>query len=155
MTVAEADDQSSGTTAESDRYMPDGWTLPDLDEHNEAYFTSGELLLEQCSTCGHVQHPASGVCTSCQAVETVRVAVEPVGTVVSATVVHHALNPMLRDRVPYNVVVVQLRDYPDIRIVGNVVGRAEVAVPFELEVRGTWTNPTGEQQVRLLQWQPA
>jgi uncharacterized protein len=155
MTVSEADDQRGQTTTEWERYMPDDWTLPELDEHNEAYFTAGQLLLERCSICGQVQHPPSGVCTSCQAIDTMRLAVEPVGTVVSVTIVHHALNPMLRDRVPYNVVVVQLRDHPDIRIVGNVVGMPEVGVPFGLAVRGTWTNPTGDRKVRLLQWHPA
>lgn len=141
-------------TAGSGRYLPDDWTLPALDEHNEAYFTAGELLLERCLGCGNVQHPACGVCTACQGVQTERVAVEPAGTVVSATVVHHALNPMLRDRVPYNVVVVELRDYPGVRIVGNVVGTAQVSVPLGLSVRGAWTGPLGERGVRLLQWHP-
>jgi uncharacterized OB-fold protein len=149
------DDPSGPGTVGPSRYLPDEWTLPALDEHNEAYFTSGELLLERCMACGHVQHPASGVCIACQGVDTERIAVEPLGTVVSATVVHHVLNPMLRDRVPYNVVVVELRDHPVIRIVGNVVGTAEAAIPLGLGVRGVWTVPLGQQGVRLLQWEPA
>jgi uncharacterized protein len=137
------------------RYLPEDWTLPQLDEHNEAYFTSGELVLERCAGCGHVQHPPSGVCTACQAVGTERVGVEPVGVVVSATLVHHPLNPMLRDAVPYNVVVVALRDHPHVRIVGNVVGTRQDEVVIGLSVRGSWTGPLGDHGVRLLQWQPA
>jgi uncharacterized OB-fold protein len=143
----------------SDRYLPDEWTLPQLDEHNEPYFTTGELLLERCPSCGHVQHPPAGVCTACQTVGTDRVAVEPIGVVVSATVVHHVLNPMLRDHVPYNVVVVALRDHPHVRIVGNVVGNVLRGGPdgtlIGRSVRGSWTAPLGERGIRLLQWEPA
>ena len=137
------------------RYLPDDWTLPQLDEHNEAFFTGGELLLERCPACGHVQHPPCGVCTACQAVGTERVAAEPVGTVVSATVVHHVLNPLLRDHVPYNVVVVELRDHPHVRIVGNVLGVGQDGVAIGRSVRGSWTAPLGDRGIRLLQWQPA
>jgi uncharacterized OB-fold protein len=94
------------------------------------------------------------VCVECQEVGTERVAVEPVGTVVSTTLVHHALNPMLRDRVPYHVVVVELRDHPHARIVGNVLGVADERVAIGTEVHGTWTDPLGERSVRLLQWAP-
>jgi uncharacterized OB-fold protein len=87
-------------------------------------------------------------------VGTERVAAEPVGTVVGATLVHHALNPMLRDSVPFNVVVVELRDHPHVRIVGNVLGMGQDRVPIGSIVRGSWTGPLGEQGVRLLQWQP-
>jgi uncharacterized OB-fold protein len=142
------------TGSTSGRSLPDDWILPAVDEHNEAYFTSGELLLERCPACGHVQHPPQGVCVACQHVGTERVAVEPVGTVVSATVVHHALNPMLRDRVPYDVVVVELRDHPHVRIVGNVLGVAGGRVAIGTAVRGSWTGPLGERSVRLLQWTP-
>jgi uncharacterized protein len=142
------------TGPSSGRHLPDDWTLPAVDEHSEAFFTSGELLLERCPACGHVQHPPQGVCVECQHVGTERVAAEPVGTVVSATVVHHALNPMLRERVPFNVVVVELRDHPHVRLVGNVLGVAGERVPIGTAVRGTWTAPLGDQAVRLLQWQP-
>ncbi len=136
----------------SPRYLPEDWTLPALDEHNEAFFTHGELLLERCPPCGHVQHPPQGVCVACQTVGTERVAVDPVGTVVSTTLVHHALHPLLRERVPYHVVVVELRDHPHVRIVGNVLGIADERVAIGTAVRGTWTEPLGEQAIRLLQW---
>jgi hypothetical protein len=62
---------------------------------------------------------------------------------------------MLRVRVPYNVVVVELRDHPHVRIVGNVVATGDAPVAIGLSVRGSWTGPLGERGVRLLQWQPA
>lgn len=138
----------------SGRYLPEEWILPALDEHNRDYFTAGELLLETCRECGQVQHPPMGVCVACQAVETTTVAVAPRGRVVSATVVRHPLHPMLRDQVPYNVVVVELASHPTVRIVGNVLGFRDEAVPLGLAVRGSWTAPLGDEQIRLLQWEP-
>lgn len=137
----------------SGRYLPEEWILPELDDHNRDYFTTGELLLEACRDCGHVQHPPMGVCVACQSVETTRVAAAARGRVVSATVVRHPLHPMLRDQVPYNVVVVELAYHPGIRIVGNVLGFRDAAVPIGVGVRGSWTGPLGDRQVRLLQWE--
>lgn len=135
------------------RYLPEEWILPELDDHNHDYFTAGELLLESCRACGHVQHPAMGVCVECHSVGTTRVAARPRGRVVSATVVRHPLHPMLRHHVPYNVVVVELASHPTVRIVGNVLGFSDAEVPIGLAVRGSWTEPLGDQQIRLLQWE--
>ena len=39
------------------RYLPEGWTLPAVTDENRAFFTSGELMVQRCSSCGTVQHP--------------------------------------------------------------------------------------------------
>src|SRR6185295_13554780 len=104
-----------------DRYLPGGWTLPALTDENRAFFTSGELRLQHCRACGAVQHPPADVCSTCQGLELDDVPAEPVGSVASYTIVHHPLHPMLKDAVPYNVVIVSLRDHPELRIVGNLV----------------------------------
>jgi uncharacterized OB-fold protein len=139
----------------SARYMPDGWVLPAVDDLNEEFFTSGELRLERCPECGHVQHPPSGVCTACQHVGCEHVTVEPRGVIESWTVVHHAVHPMLQGRVPYNVVVVALGDHPHVRIVGNLVDAGDEEIRIGAPVRATWTPPIPEDAargVRLLQW---
>lgn len=132
------------------RYLPDGWTLPALNEHNAEFFTRGELVLERCALCGHVQHPPTGVCVACQSLDTAPHAVEPHGTIDAWTIVHHPVNPLLRDRVPYNVVVVVLDEFPHVRLIGNLIdGQPAAGLP----VRGTFTDPLGEHGIRLLQWE--
>ncbi len=125
--------------------------LPAVDEINQQFFTSGELRLERCPECGGVQHPPSGVCVACQHVGCEHEAVEPVGFVESWTVVHHPLHPMLKDRVPYNVIVVSLRDHPHVRIVGNLIDAAGEEIRIGTPVRASWTAPLSGG-VRLPQW---
>ena len=38
-------------------YMPDGWTLPQVDDWNRAFFTTGKLMVQHCTDCDRVQHP--------------------------------------------------------------------------------------------------
>ena len=79
---------------------------------------------------------------------------------------HHAVHPLLAEKVPYNVVVVALDDHPDIRVVGNGIdvapnSRTEgrtgpESVSNGARVRCTWTDPlpspNGGPEVRLPQW---
>jgi hypothetical protein len=140
----------------SDRYFPPEWTLPAISDHNAAFFTSGELRLETCRACGATQHPPVGVCIECGGLEHDYVATTPRGVIDGVTIVHHAVHPLLRERVPYNVVVVALEDHPDLRVVGNVIDAPPDAVRIGARVHCTWTEPlpapNGEATVRLPQW---
>ena len=146
------------------RYLPSEWTLPAITEHNAAFFTSGELRLETCRACGSTQHPPIGVCIECGGLEHDYVATSPTGRIDGFTIVHHAVHPLLAEKVPYNVVVVALDDHPDLRVVGNVIdtsrseGRSgpDGAVRNGARVRCTWTeplpSPDGKSVIRLPQW---
>ena len=103
------------------RYMPEGWNLPEIDALNEQFFTSGKLLIQQCTDCGTLQHLPEDVCHNCQAMTFDWVEASGKGTIYSYVIVHHPVHDMLRERVPYGVILVQLDDYPSIRIVGNLV----------------------------------
>ena len=136
------------------RYLPPEWTLPAITEHNSAFFTSGELRLETCRSCGSTQHPPIGVCIECGGLEHDYVATSPTGRIDGFTIVHHAVHPLLAEKVPYNVVVVALDDHPDLRVVGNVIDGGEVR--NGARVRCTWTeplpSPDGKSVIRLPQW---
>jgi uncharacterized OB-fold protein len=139
------------------RYLPSDWRLPVLTPENHAFFTSGELVVQQCRRCGLVQHPPIEICHHCQSFEFDYVTAEPVGDVVSVTVVHHATHPILAEAVPYNVVVVALRDHPGVHIVGNVVGAEPNAIKVGTTVRAQWAAVAGldaaETIIRLPQWE--
>jgi uncharacterized protein len=126
--------------ARSDRYMPDQWIAPALTPENRAFFTSGELRLQRCRSCGAVQHPPGEVCNACQAMEFDYVTARPHGVVESFTIVHHVTNPMLKQSVPYNVAIISLRDYPHVRIVGNVIDAAPDQMRIGMPVTCTWAD---------------
>ena len=145
-------------TETSPRYLPVEWTLPAINDHNAAFFTSGELRLETCRACGATQHPPIGVCIECGGLEHDYVATTPSGVIDGFTIVHHAVHPILSQRVPYNVVVVALDDHADLRVVGNLIDapRNSRAVQMGARVRCTWTDPLpapdGGPAIRLPQW---
>ena len=146
-------------TQRSSRYLPEEWTLPLLTDENTPFFTSGELLIQTCAACGSVQHPPEELCRACQAMEFEYVAARPTGVVESFTVVHHAVHPLLKAVVPYNVVVVVLDEHPDVHIVGNVIDVAPGDVEIGMSVTATWAEvaATAEQPetMYLLQWSQA
>jgi uncharacterized OB-fold protein len=138
------------------RYLPLDWTLPAITPENESFFTGGRdgrLRIQRCAHCATVQHPPSEVCRACPSMEFHYVAAAPNGTVVSYTIVHHPVHPSLRPVVPYNVVVVSLNEYPDVRIVGNVIDVEPADVEVGLPVVGVWAQVS--DTVFLPQWRRA
>jgi uncharacterized OB-fold protein len=61
---------------------------------------------------------------------------------------------MLADRVPYNVAVIALRDYPQVRVTGNVIDASPDELAIGKAVTATWATVSneGQEELRLLQW---
>jgi hypothetical protein len=110
------------------RFLGDGWLLPVLDEQNRAYFTGGELMVQACRDCAHAQHPPEDLCRACGSHDVGPRCSEGRGRIESIAVVHQAVHPQLKPRVPYAVVLVSIDDAPGINLLGNVVN----AAPSEL-----------------------
>ena len=134
--------------------LPDDWALPALTETNGAWFTSGELALQECCECRSVQHPPEEVCRSCGATEFGHRVVAPVGTLHSYTVAHYAVHPALRDAVPYAVVLVSLDDAPDVRVVGNMPDTPLEEIRIGLPVTAVWEERKADDGTLVLlpQW---
>ncbi len=137
--------------------LPRDWALPVVNHTNEAWFTSGALALQECETCGVLQHPPEEICHACGAMSFGTRVVAPTGTVHSYTVVHHSVNPRLDGSVPYAVVLVALDDAPDLRVVGNLLDVPVEEVAIGMAVVATWEPLTGEDGATVLlpQWQRA
>ena len=138
------------------RFMPEAWPLPLLDRFNREYFTSGRLTVQVCAACGIAQHPPNDICIHCQHMEFEYREAKGTGTVYSYTVIHHAVNEMLNQSIPYAAVLVQLDDYPRVKITGNVVNLEPSRVRIGLPVRVTWEEIPDELQgetLRLPQWE--
>jgi len=78
-----------------------------------------ELVIQQCAECGTLRHLPRPMCPKCYSLQYQWPVMSGRGTVHSYTVIHNPAHPALRDRVPYNVVLVELEEGP--RVVSNVV----------------------------------
>ena len=95
-----------------------------------------ELVVQRCADCGSWRHPPGPVCPACHSARSAFERVSGRGRVFSYTIIHHAVHPALADRVPYNVVLVELPDAGNVRIISNLVDvpPEEVRVGLEVEV---------------------
>ncbi len=134
--------------------LPQDWALPTLTPFNEAWFTSGAIVIQRCTSCATLQHPPEEICHACGAMAFDTATLAPTGTVYSYTVCHYAANSALAQSVPYTVVLVSLDDAPQIRIVGNMDG---TDVTIGMPVVATWEERTAEDGTAILlpQWLPA
>ncbi|WP_344602733.1 OB-fold domain-containing protein [Sporichthya brevicatena] len=78
------------------------------------------------------------------------------GVIDNFSVVHHAGSAMLKDVLPYNVVLVELSDFPGLLVLGNVVDedwheRLQVGAEVRVEFAEVTDPDTGEL-LALPQW---
>jgi uncharacterized OB-fold protein len=81
---------------------------------------TGKIHVQQCSSCGHHQHPPRHFCASCGSTQLAFVPTTNRGQVYSWTVSHFTTDSGWREDVPYATVVVQLEEGP--RVVGAYSG---------------------------------
>ncbi len=94
----------------------------------------GELRLQRCRDCGAHRHHPRPMCPACQSFAYDWVRSSGRGTIYSFTIAHRPTLPAFEERLPYNVIVVELEE--GVFIVSNLVdGPPEiglrVAVVFE------------------------
>lgn len=137
--------------------LPADWGLPVITPVNEAWFTSGALMLQHCTACDVIQHPPEEICHRCGGTEFAYEPVEPHGTVHSYTVAHYPVNPGLAEAVPYAVVLVSLDAAPQVRVVGNMPDTPPDEVRIGMPVVAYWEERSaGDGPVILLpQWRPS
>lgn len=104
--------------------METEFLLPDLDDDSTGFWEScarGELRVQRCRSCSHWQFPPRQMCPRCRSFELEWEPVSGFGRIWSFVVVHPPLLPAYAELAPYNVVVVELDEDPDLRMVGNLV----------------------------------
>jgi uncharacterized protein len=125
--------------------------LPETNDHDTGGFFAAaareELVLCACAACGAVLHPPRAYCAGCGAWDTVWRTVSGRGRLYSWTTVEHQVHRSFP--VPYTIVLVELEDAPEARLVGYLPGRPELAAGMPLRV---WFEPVGDDGARLPQW---
>lgn len=102
---------------------------PDIDSINRPHWeglAQGELRFQQCA-CGHRWLPARAQCPCCLGDSWQWVAAAGGGRILSWVVYHHAYHPAFKERVPYNVALVELDEGP--RLMTNIRGPNEALAP--------------------------
>jgi uncharacterized OB-fold protein len=126
--------------------------LPEVTPLNQIWWdglAQGRLMLPSCA-CGHRWLPVSPECPAClHAGRWQWVAARGEGTVVSWVVYHTAYHPAFKDRLPYNVAIVELAEGP--RLITNIVAPLG-DIRIGLAVRLT---PGQEQGVTIARFAPA
>ena len=109
--------------------------LPTPDADSQAYWQglkAGQLLLQHCRHCGHVQFYQQALCRSCGSEALEHRAASGRGKVHSFSVVHRAPGPAFKQDTPYAVLLVELDEGP--RMISSLVGADPMAVQFEMAV---------------------
>ncbi len=140
-------------------YMPKGMPLPDTtrDPYTKDWRThckNHELVVQRCTRCGTFRHPPQPICYECHSWDYEWRKVSGKGIVFSYIIAHYPAMPILRERVPYNVLIVEIPDAGNVRMVGNLIDGTpdeEIHVGMPVEV----TFEEVEEDVTLPQWKRA
>jgi hypothetical protein len=134
------------TTAEA--YLPADIAQIHVDESNRGFWEACNervLTAQQCQACGHYQHPPRVGCAACQSADLAWAPLPGTGTIYTATVAHHGIGGLV-DRVPFNIIVVEL-DVSATRLVSNLVDEPADGVPIGAGVAVVWEQATDDQIV--------
>ena len=112
--------------------------LPDETPLSRPYWDAlrqGRLTFQRCR-CGHAWLPPRAECPECLAAEWDWAQASGKGRVISWVVYHHAYHEAFKERVPYNVALVELDEGP--RLITNIVNpeagiKAERPVTLKIE----------------------
>ncbi len=102
--------------------------IPDVDDPTHAEFWAacarGELVVQACGSCGAWRMPPRPMCPICRSTEVTWAITSGTGRIWSFIVPHPPLLPAYAEHAPYNAIVVELTEAPQIRFVGNLVSEA-------------------------------
>ncbi len=126
---------------------------PDIDDVNRPHWDGlreGTLRFQACEACGHIWLPPRGHCPACLADAAEWREAGGGGTLISWVVYHVAYHESLKDRLPYNVAIVELDEGP--RLLTNVVGcdHADLRPGLRLTLAIEW-----EDDLALARFRPA
>ena len=110
--------------------------LPEITPLSKPYWDglqAGRLRFQRCQACGHAWLPARAECPECWKAEWQWTDASGRGHVVSWVIYHHAYHPEFKDRLPYNVALVELDEGP--RLITNVVKLGNRKLAIELPVK--------------------
>ncbi len=139
-------------------YMPQGMPLPDTKDPFTkdwwAYCKKHELVVQRCTKCGTFRHTPAPICYNCLSWDYEWHKVSGKGVVFSYTIAHYPAMPLLKERVPYSILIVELPDAGNVRMVGNLIdGTPNEEIHVGMPVEVVWEDIADD--VTLPQWKRA
>ena len=149
------------TTSHNNRasYLPPGLPAPvaEPDGLSAPYWAAlreGRLLVQRCSGCATWQFGPEWLCHRCHRFDHEWVEVAPQGLIHSWERVWHPSHPALKGHGPYLVVLVELPEAGNVRMVGNLLGDPMQEVTIGAPVQGVFEHHAeASPPYSLLQWQ--
>jgi len=135
--------------------MIEGRPLPEPDEDSRPFWEGcrrGELLMQRCAACRRFRYYPRPMCPRCRSFESDWARMSGRGTVYSWIVAHKPVMPAFAGLVPMVVVLVELEEDPELRLVGNIRGCRNEDVRIGLPVEVLFED-VGEDVVLPL-WRP-
>ncbi|MEL7157922.1 MAG: OB-fold domain-containing protein [Actinomycetota bacterium] len=145
----------------TDHYLAPGLAAPrpardGLDQPYWTGTTNHQLWVQQCDDCATFQWGPEWMCHACQSFDVGWTEVEPTGRIYSWQRPHHPVHPALADQGPYLVVLVELPQAGNIRMVGNLLGDPLQEVTIGAPVTAVFEDHAeADPAYTLVQWRPA
>ena len=144
----------------SKSYLPEGMPIPvaQADGLDTPYWEATrrcELMIQRCAHCGTWQWGPEWICHNCNSFNMEWTEVTGEGTIYSWERPWHPVHGALKDHGPYIVVLVELPDAGNVRMIGNLLGDPEQEVTIGAKVKAVIERHDGDQPYALVQWQVA
>lgn len=111
------------------------------------------LVVQRCNRCETWQWGPEFICHQCHSDDLRYEAVEPRGRIYSWERSWYPVHPALQSGVPYIVVLVELPQAGNVRMVGNLLGDPRQDVPIGSEVEAVFEDhDDGQPPYTLVQW---
>ena len=121
-------------------YLPEGLPAPmaardGLDVPYRKGLEEDKLIVQRCNSCKTWQWGPEWICHSCHSFDMGWEEVAPTGKIYSWERAWHPVHPALKDHGPYIVVLVELPQAGNIRMVGNLLGdpRQDIVIGSDVE----------------------
>ncbi|HJS84808.1 MAG TPA: OB-fold domain-containing protein [Acetobacteraceae bacterium] len=138
----------------NDFYLPEGLPAPSAapDGLSQPYWDGTrqeKLRIQKCRGCGAWQWGPEWICHRCHGFNLGWEEVSGRGRIYSYQRPHHPVHPALAGRGPYVVVLVELPEYGNVRMVGNLLGDPRQEVRIGATVEAVFEH---HKEFTLVQW---
>ena len=145
----------------SNFYLPEGLPAPSAgpDGLSQPYWDGTrdkKLLIQKCNGCGVWQWGPEWICHECHSFELSWQEIQGKGRIYSYQRPHHPVHAALNGHGPYIAVLVELPDYGNVRMVGNLLGDPLQTVTIGAAVEAVFEpHDNASPPYTLVQWKPA
>ena len=142
----------------TDTYLPYGLPIPTLDADGllKPYWDGvreERLRVQRNPRTGSYQWPPQWIARDDHGFDLEWVEVAPRGVIYSWTRAWHPVHPALKDHGPYIVVLVELPDAGNVRMLGNLLGDPQQEVKIGAEVQAVFEpHDDAQPPFTLVQW---